>query len=322
MRILFTGGSSFTGYWFVRELTSAGHEVVATLRRRRDTYEGVRGIRVDGLQETGATLVEECSFGDDAFLGLVAEGGWDLLCHHAAEATNYRDPDFDAVGALGANTRNVHAMIEGLAATGCIRIVLTGSVFEADEGAGDEDDRPAFSPYGLSKTLTYQTFRFYAAAAGVHIGKFVIPNPFGPLEEQRFTSYLFTSWLNGDVAVVQTPEYVRDNIHVSLLARAYAAFANGLSDKAGISSINPSQYRESQQEFAARVADAMQPRLGRPCVVEFARQTDFAEPRVRINTDELDARALGWSESEGWDALAGYYLGRFGTRPTVRRIRT
>jgi hypothetical protein len=24
--ILFTGGSSFTGYWFIKELASAGHE--------------------------------------------------------------------------------------------------------------------------------------------------------------------------------------------------------------------------------------------------------------------------------------------------------
>ena len=25
MKILFTGGSSFTGYWFIRELTATGH---------------------------------------------------------------------------------------------------------------------------------------------------------------------------------------------------------------------------------------------------------------------------------------------------------
>ena len=30
MRILFTGASSFTGYWFIRELVAAGHRVIAT----------------------------------------------------------------------------------------------------------------------------------------------------------------------------------------------------------------------------------------------------------------------------------------------------
>jgi nucleoside-diphosphate-sugar epimerase len=308
MRILFTGGSSFTGYWFVRELRGAGHEVVATLRRRHDGYEGLRRMRVEGLHDLCEEIVEECQFGDDKFLGLVEEGGWDLVCHHAAEAANYKDPGFDVIGAFAGNARNVQPVVEGLAAAGCRRIALTGSVFEADEGAGD--DRRAFSPYGLSKTLTYETFRFYAGVARVHLGKFVIPNPFGPLEEPRFTSYLLTSWLKGEVPVVMTPDYVRDNIHVSLLARAYVDFVSGLIDDPGITVLNPSEYRESQREFSIRVASEMEPRLGRPCPVEFALQTEFLEPRVRVNNDELDGWALGWSERQAWKDLADYYLRR------------
>ena len=38
MKVLFTGASSFTGYWFVKELASAGHEVVAIFRRGPDDY--------------------------------------------------------------------------------------------------------------------------------------------------------------------------------------------------------------------------------------------------------------------------------------------
>ena len=42
-----------------------------------------------------------CSFGDERFLALIAEGGWDLLSHHAADVTNYKSPDFDAIAAAG-----------------------------------------------------------------------------------------------------------------------------------------------------------------------------------------------------------------------------
>jgi UDP-glucose 4-epimerase len=52
----------------------------------------------------------------------------------------------------------------------------------------------------------------------------VIPNPFGLYEEPHFTAYLMTTWLASETPRVQTPRYVRDNIHVSLLAKAYAAF--------------------------------------------------------------------------------------------------
>ena len=42
MKILFTGASSFTGYWFVKELAERGHEVTALLRRPAEN----RGLSV------------------------------------------------------------------------------------------------------------------------------------------------------------------------------------------------------------------------------------------------------------------------------------
>jgi hypothetical protein len=36
-------------------------------------------------------------------------------------------------------------------------------------------------------------------------------------------------------------------------------------------------------------------------------QSDFSEPRIRINTDQLNAAALGWDEKAAWDAIADYY---------------
>ena len=75
----------------------------------------------------------------------------------------------------------------------------------------------------------------------------------------------------------------------------------------GFTKINPSGYAESQGAFTLRLAQEMRPRLGLPCPVELKKQTDFPEPRVRINTDIPDADALGWNESAAWDELAAYY---------------
>ena len=33
-----------------------------------------------------------------SFLALIRESGWDILCHHAADVTNYKSPDFDTIG--------------------------------------------------------------------------------------------------------------------------------------------------------------------------------------------------------------------------------
>lgn len=306
MRILFTGASSFTGFWFVRELSAAGHEVVATFQGLPESYDDVRGERVRRLEGVCARVFG-CSFGTSEFLDLVASRSqWDLLCHHAADVTDYKSPEFDFAGALARNTRNAPAALEALKRGGCDRLLLTGSVFEGGEGAGS-DGLPAFSPYGLSKELTARAFVFFARRAGMHLGKFVIPNPFGPLEEPRFTAYLVRTWLHHETAVVNTPDYVRDNIHVSLLAKAYAAFAAGLPAATGFSRLNPSGYVESQGVFARRFADAMAPRLGLECGLELAPQRSFDEPRMRVNTQPVDAAPLHWEAGAAWDELAEYY---------------
>jgi len=304
MRILFTGASSFTGYWFVRELRAAGHEVVAAFRGD-GRYEGVRAERTRLIGQ----LCEPhygCAFGNDAFLAL-ARGEFDVLCHHGAEVGDYRNPDYDPYRAAAANLHRLPAVLRALKGGGCRRLVLTGSVFEQDEGAGSAPLR-AFSPYGLSKGLTAAAAAFYTEREGFTFEKFVIPNPFGPYEEPRFTGYLMRAWLKREIARVQTPRYVRDNIHVGLLAKAYAAFVAESPAPGATRRRGPSGYPESQGAFAARVRGEAAARLGFPCALEFSEQVEFSEPPVRINTDPPEAAALGWDEARAWEEFVDYYL--------------
>src|SRR4030081_3611520 len=122
MRILLTGASSFTGYWFVRELVAAGHEVVAAFRGTGN-YDGVRAERtklVRGLCETHLG----CAFGSDAFLHVVHDsGGFDVLCHHGAEVGDYRSPDFDPYRAAASNLHRLPEVLRMLKDRGCGRPV-------------------------------------------------------------------------------------------------------------------------------------------------------------------------------------------------------
>lgn len=160
--------------------------------------------------------------------------------------------------------------------------------------------------------MTWQLFRYYAQAHQFSLGKFVIPNPFGPYEEPRFTHYLIKNWFAKAKPTVNTPAYVRDNIHVSLLARDYLRFVVTLAD--GVSRTNPSGYIESQGSFTHRFAREMKGRLGLNCEFELIPQNEFAEPRIRINTDVPDIRALNWNEESAWDDLADYYKQLMPTR--------
>jgi nucleoside-diphosphate-sugar epimerase len=311
MKILFTGASSFTGYWFVKQLVSAGHELCAVFRRNADEYsDSPRCERVEALSKVCRPIFG-VSFGDDQFLKLIKTAHWDLFCHHAAEATDYKSPNFNILAAVENNTRRLPVVVDLLKDVGCTKIIVTGSVFENGEGAGS-GNLEAFSPYGLSKGLTWQLFRFFLQAHLVRLGKFVIPNPFGPYEEPRFTHYLIKSWFAGVTPSVNTPAYVRDNIHVSLLAKAYVRFVSTLPD--GVSRTSPSGYIESQGAFACRIAREMKKRLGLKCDLMLNPQTDFSEPHIRINTDVVDGKSLAWNENDAWDEIADYYTRRMTQR--------
>ena len=136
-------------------------------------------------------------------------------------------------------------------------------------------------------------FRYYCDHAGLSLGKFVIPNPFGPYEEPRFTAYLMKNWLAGrDPGMLESR--LRSRQHPRLApGQGLRARSPRVCRTPGFTRINPSGYAESQGAFTLRVAQEMRPRLNLPCAVELKKQTDFPEPRVRINTDILDADRPG-----------------------------
>lgn len=306
MRILFTGASSFTGYWFAKTLSDAGHEVACTYSPvSSEAYSGIRRARVTEL-ETLSRSHYECSFGSPGFLRLIEAERWDVVCHHGADVTGYKSAQFDFARALSSNTNNLGEVCGLLSQNECRALVLTGSVFEPGQGAGS-DDLPAFSPYGLSKGMTTSAFRYFTRINGLTFGRFVISNPFGPLEEARFTEYLMRTWSRGEVAEVRTPDYVRDNIHVSLLAENYRWFLENLSFDASEHVCDPSGYVGSQGDFTARFAREMSKRL--PISTEFRllKQTAFEEPQIRINTMPANRQVVSWSEQIAWDELAKYY---------------
>ncbi len=313
IRVLFTGASSFTGAWFVTALAAAGAEVVAPCRGGGPDAAGAPDRRQRLARVAGrCRLVPDAAFGSPAFLGLVrAAGPFDLLCHHGAKAGDHRDPGLDPLAAAAAPCRELAAVLEALQAGGCRAALLTGTVFEADAGAGGPTPRRAIGPYGLAKTLTWQIFRYHAEALGLPVAKFVVANPIGPLEKPGLCRGLAEAWLDGRAAVLNRPQLVRDQLQVEGLAAAYAAFALALAADPGSRQVTPSQYPERLDRFAARLAAAMGPRLGIPCRFSLAEPPEPAtEPLARVGIEPLATLVPGFDAEAAWDRHAAWLLSR------------
>ncbi len=295
MKILFTGGSSFSGYWFIKTLVSAGHHLTVPLKREKNFYEGVRAKRVEKLLPL-CSVIENAPLGSDAFNHLIETTSWDLFCHHAADVTDYKSPDFNPIRALENNT---NSLIKALSGGHIKRFLLTGSVFEKAEGKGDTQQ--AISPYGLSKSLTSLYLHYYCDLYKIPFSKFIIPNPFGPYEEAKYAAYLMKQWLSKESVHIQTPDYIRDNIPIDLLSLAYLDCVQN-----GNEHMHPSGYVGSQAAFTEKFALEMRSRLHLPCHYTSALQIHFSEPLMRVNT-ESQLKHPSWSENHFWDSVATYY---------------
>ena len=295
--------------WFARELARQGHAVTAVYQRKsaRDYQsDPLRARRVDEL--AGVCQREfGCVFGGAKFMRLAAKP-WDLLCHHAAVVGDTRSPDYDVAAAFAANTRNLSGVLRRLRDGGCGAAILTCTFSERGEGKGS-GGLPGIRPYDLAKKATTESFLAHAYHYKLRLGRFVMANPFGPLEKPNsFTAYAAQQWRAKKIVEVRTPEYVRDNLHISLMAMAYGDFAQKFAKgKKQTAAYHPHGYIEKQGVFAKRFAREMRKRWNLLCEVALAKQTDFPEPLSRYGIHRPDTKALGWNEKAAWDGIADYY---------------
>lgn len=310
MRVLFTGASSFTGAWLVRALVEAGVSVVAPLRGPLDDGDRLRSQRL-AMIAPHCRLIPEAPFGSELFLDLCRGGDLDLLCHHGAEVGEHRRPGFDPLAACATNTRQLDRVLDLLMASGTRAVLATGSVFEADEGQGEQPLR-ACSAYGLSKTLTWQVLRYACERRSLRLAKAVIAAPFGPLEKDNFCASLTRAWLLEITPLLQRPQLVRDHVPVAWLARAYAGFALRLAEGNTSGHLCPSAFPYTLAGFARHLAEALRPRLGRPCELRLADPPDPTdEPRTRRGFTACPELGQTGAINAMWDEYAAASVQRW-----------
>jgi nucleoside-diphosphate-sugar epimerase len=244
--------------------------------------------------------------GSEAFFNALESQRWDLVCLHGAYVADHKSLDFPVLEAVASNTAGIGRTFEYLGKNGNTPIIWTGTYFEANEGQGTEPLRN-FSPYALSKQLSWEFARFHAEQAGLPISKFVMPNPFGPWEGKGFTTYLARTWLRGEIPSVQTPDYIRDNCPIDLLALFYCQVAERSSKEPMARGFHPSGYSRAQGAFADRFSHELEQIWSKPCPLQMAIQTDFPEPRERRNTQIASETIPHWDEKKSWRQLAAWY---------------
>ncbi|MBT8199516.1 MAG: NAD-dependent epimerase/dehydratase family protein, partial [Acidimicrobiia bacterium] len=177
---LVTGGAGFIGSHLSDRLVAEGHDVVIV-----DNLSKGRIERLDGALGSGATLVD-LDINSDEIADLFSDVKPDLLFHLAAQSAvrpSVDDPVFDAT----VNVVGTVNLLEAARKVGTQRIVFAssgGAIYgEVTDPATELQPKHPDSPYGISKKIVEDYFRFYLDQYGLDYMAMALGNVYGPRQD-------------------------------------------------------------------------------------------------------------------------------------------
>jgi UDP-glucose 4-epimerase len=298
-RVLVTGGAGFIGSHIAEAYLSAGWEVVAlddlSRGHQRNVPSGARFVRADIRSPEARKLL--------------AEGGFTVLNHHAAQIDvrmSVDEPAFDA----SINVVGLVNLLEGAGAGGVKRVLFASSggvVYGDPEVVPTPETAPKgpISPYGVSKLAGEYYLRALAALRGFETVSLRYANVFGPRQDPKSEAgvvSIFVSRLleNRPLTVfgngLQTRDYVfvRDVARANVLAStAPVPAGDGIDDTAF-------NIATGRQTNVLELAELVGKVMGQKPAIEMAPARPGELFRSSLDVSKA-RRMLGWQPEVGFD---------------------
>jgi UDP-glucose 4-epimerase len=298
-RVLVTGGAGFIGSHIAEAYLAAGWEVVVlddlSRGHQRNVPSRARFVRADIRSPEARKLL--------------AEGGFTVLNHHAAQIDVRVSVDEPALDA-SINVVGLANLLEGAGAGGVKRVVFASSggvVYGDPEVVPTPETAPKgpISPYGVSKLSGEYYLRALAALRGFEAVAMRYANVFGPRQDPKSEAgvvSIFVSRLleNRPLTVfgngLQTRDYVfvRDVARANVLAStAPVPAGTGIDDTAF-------NIATGRQTNVLELGELVGKVMGQKPVIETAPARPGELFRSSLDITKA-GRILGWKPQSGFD---------------------
>lgn len=291
--VILTGAGSFTGIFIADALKRAGFEVLAPITRLTTDYLGLKAQRLERLK-SHARVFENAAFDSKGFLAMASASPAETLILHHHFMENWRSPSYDREAMRRMMIAPLDQVLGKLQDVGLKHVIYSGTIMEPGEGGAMA--APPYTPYGESKREVWEALHRECERKSLNLSKIVIPNPFGPFEnEDRLAPLVIAQAKRREPLLLKNPHATSDNIPVRALARVYADTVR--SPKV----IRPSAWVATAEEFA-RVfeREVVRPSIG-PCEIQVIENPPAA--RVIRNSD-----AVAYDLSEVWREYREFLL--------------
>lgn len=316
-KVLVTGGAGFIGSHVADRFLAAGYEVTVL----DNLSSGRRENIPDGAGFVLGDIAEQASF------NLVRDGGFDVMCHLAAQIDVRRsmeDPVFDA-------SRNILGTINIMEA---IRTAGSGTrvVFSSTGGAlyGDFDPPPSAetfaknpeAPYGIGKLSAEYYLAYYGRVHAIDSVVLRYGNVYGPRQDPHGEAGVVAIFCNRildgrTLTIYGNGEQTRDYVYAGDVAAANLAAAEAVLPPAGRLDDRAFNIGTGVETTVNTVAELLVSAAGATTPVEHSPPRAGELLRSCLDTGKA-AKVLGWQPAVSIsDGLARTYAYFAAQRQTI-----
>ena len=299
-RALVTGGAGFIGSHVAEALAAAGHDVTAMddlSTGRRDNLP--RGIRLEELDIRSAEAAR-----------VVAGGGFDVICHLAAQIDvrkSVADPVADASCNVLGTLNVLEAARRAPRPPRCIFSSTGGAVY-GDFVAPPSDEAQAKdpeSPYGIAKLAAEYYLAYYGRVHRLDVVALRYANVYGPRQDPHGEAGVVAIFCQRMLAgapltVFGDGRQTRDFVFVGDVARANVLAAGAAIPPAGRVDDRAFNIGTGVPTSVLELTVALMRASGCSAAVEHAPARPGEQQRSFVNASKA-ARVLGWTPTESLD---------------------
>jgi UDP-glucose 4-epimerase len=226
MRALVTGGAGFIGSHLVDRLVDQSHEVLVV-----DDLSTGHADNLAPARARGGVKLHQLDIRDESLTKVAERYLPDVVFHLAAQAAvpvSVKQPRFDAeVNVVG--TINV---LEAARRSGTKRVVFAssgGAIYGSAAPLPVREDLPKApdSPYGISKKIVEDYFRYYRASHDIDYVLLALANVYGPRQDAQgeagVVALFASAMLQGrPPTIFGDGEQTRDFVYVEDVADAFS----------------------------------------------------------------------------------------------------
>lgn len=217
--IIFTGSSSFSGYYFVKRLNQLGYKVHLFFSFKKENIKylnNLKSYRVKKIIKSNYVYFN-CKFGSKFFLNKLGRfKKIDYFCHHHHYTKDYNKNNYKLLKSLKVSLDKYENVLKILKEKKIKKFFYTGSYFE-----GNDINKLPFSEYGLSKKIVKDILSFSCKKLDIKFSSFIIPNVFGFLEDNKLYTQMITKFMRRENFTINNPKYKRDFVHINILSKDY-----------------------------------------------------------------------------------------------------